>query len=98
MQLTCFVKKQGKLFSAICLELDVASQGKTFEQACKNLKEAIDLYLEDVTESHNPKAFLRRHAPYKLWKEYYKTRADILFQEVKKSHHPKITLQPAFCA
>ena len=33
MQLTGFVKKQGKLYSAICLDLDVASQGKTAKEA-----------------------------------------------------------------
>ncbi|OGR87590.1 MAG: hypothetical protein A3A86_07935 [Elusimicrobia bacterium RIFCSPLOWO2_01_FULL_60_11] len=97
MQLTCFIKKQGKLFSTICLELDVASQGKTSEGARKNLKEAIDLYLEDVAESHNKKKFLRRPAPYKIWQEYYKASTAHLVEEVKRSHHPRITFQPV-CA
>ncbi|MDW7731596.1 MAG: type II toxin-antitoxin system HicB family antitoxin [Methanolobus sp.] len=30
-----------------CPELDVASQGKTVEEALVNLKEAVELYLED---------------------------------------------------
>ncbi len=32
---------------AICPEVDVASEGKTVEEAMKNLKEAVELYLED---------------------------------------------------
>lgn len=32
---------------AICPELDVASEGKTVEEAMRNLKEAVELYLED---------------------------------------------------
>jgi predicted RNase H-like HicB family nuclease len=32
---------------ALCPEFDIASQGKTVESALKNLKEAIELYLED---------------------------------------------------
>jgi predicted RNase H-like HicB family nuclease len=93
MQLTGLIKKQGKLYSAICLELDVASQGKTPEEAAKNLKEAIFLYLEDADK--DIKAF-RRHAPYKLWREYYQAATNHVVEEVKRSHHlkaPKIDLR-----
>lgn len=41
------VWKENKLFVAKFLELELASQGKTKEEALKNLKEALDLYLED---------------------------------------------------
>ncbi|MBI5022586.1 MAG: type II toxin-antitoxin system HicB family antitoxin [Candidatus Magasanikbacteria bacterium] len=41
-------EKEGEYFIAKCLELGVVSQGKTIEEAQKNLKEAVDLYLEDV--------------------------------------------------
>lgn len=93
MTLSCFIKKQGKLYSAVCLELDVASQGKTHKEACENLKEAIDLYVDDVVQSGDQKYFLRRRAPFKLWQEYYKAFTLNIIQEVKKSHHPKISLQ-----
>ena len=33
-------------YSIICPELDVASQGETVNDALKNIKEAIELYLE----------------------------------------------------
>ncbi len=39
---------EGKWYVAYCTELGVTSQGKTLEKAEKNLREAIDLYLEDV--------------------------------------------------
>lgn len=34
-------------YVALCPELGVASQGKTEKSALKNLKEAVELYLED---------------------------------------------------
>ena len=41
------VWKEGALFVAKFLELELASQGKTRAEALGNLKEALDLYLED---------------------------------------------------
>ena len=44
---TIVINKEGKWFVAQSLELGVTSQGKTIEEARANLKEAIELYLED---------------------------------------------------
>lgn len=52
MQLSAVVRKEGKLYTSWCPELDVASQGKSIESALENLKEAVELYLED--EDANP--------------------------------------------
>ncbi|MEK9178627.1 MAG: type II toxin-antitoxin system HicB family antitoxin [Patescibacteria group bacterium] len=41
------VWKEEKWYVARCLELEVASQGKTKKEALANLREAVDLYLED---------------------------------------------------
>lgn len=41
------VQKEGKWYVSWCPELDIASQGETIEGAIENLKEAIELYLED---------------------------------------------------
>lgn len=41
------VVKEGKWYVATCPELGVTSQGKTVEKSIDNLKEAIELYLED---------------------------------------------------
>jgi predicted RNase H-like HicB family nuclease len=43
---SAIIEKDGKLYFALCPELDVASQGKTIETALANLKEAVSLYLE----------------------------------------------------
>jgi predicted RNase H-like HicB family nuclease len=44
---TTIIIKESKWFVARCLELGVVSQGKTVENAQKNLKEAVELYLEN---------------------------------------------------
>ena len=44
---TTITIKQGKWFVIRCLELGVVSQGKTIKEAQKNIKEAVELYLED---------------------------------------------------
>ncbi len=44
---TAIINKEKKWYVAHCLELGVVSQGKTIEEAQKNLKEAVELYLED---------------------------------------------------
>jgi len=46
-ELSAVVRKEGRLYVALCPEFDVASQGKSVEEALKNLKEALELYLED---------------------------------------------------
>lgn len=45
---TNVVWKEGKYFVAQCLNVDVSSFGKTYEEALKNLQEATELYLEDA--------------------------------------------------
>ncbi len=34
---------------SLCPELDIASQGDTIEQACDNLKEALELFFETAS-------------------------------------------------
>ncbi len=45
--LSAVIHKEGDWYVSLCPELDVASQGKTIEEAISNLKEAVSLYLED---------------------------------------------------
>jgi predicted RNase H-like HicB family nuclease len=40
------ITKEDDFFIARCPELNVTSQGKTFEEAEENIKEAIELYTE----------------------------------------------------
>ena len=46
--LTAIIKKGEKQYVALCQELDVVSQGYTVEEAIKNLKEAVELYIEEM--------------------------------------------------
>ena len=39
--------KEGRLYVAQCVDVDVASQGGTVEEALANLREALLLYFED---------------------------------------------------
>lgn len=48
MRLTAAVRREGEWHVAQCLEVDVASQGESFDAALANLKEALELYFEDV--------------------------------------------------
>mgnify|MGYP001584417203 FL=1 len=45
---TAIITKDGKWFVARSVELRVTTQGKTEEEAKKNLQEAMELYLEDM--------------------------------------------------
>ena len=47
MDLTAIIKKGEKQYVALCPEIDVVSQGYTVEEALKNLKDAVELYLEE---------------------------------------------------
>lgn len=47
---SAILEKEDKWYVALCPELDVASQGNTIEDAIKNLKEAIVLFLESASK------------------------------------------------
>jgi len=48
-QLTAIIEKEGDGFVALCPELDIASQGNSVEEASANLKEALELFLEEAS-------------------------------------------------
>ena len=48
------ITKDGKFYVAHCVELDVVSQGKTIDEAEKNLKEAVELYVESFNKADLP--------------------------------------------
>ncbi len=45
-QFSASVWREGDWWIAQCLEVDVASQGQTEEEALQNLREALELYFE----------------------------------------------------
>ena len=52
---TASISQEGEMFIAQCLEIDVASQGKSEDDAINNLKEALELYLEPPRPTVMPK-------------------------------------------
>lgn len=57
---TASINKEGKWYVAHAVELGVVSQGKTIEDAKKNLQEAVELFLEDKPRA---KKSLSRETP-----------------------------------
>jgi predicted RNase H-like HicB family nuclease len=51
LQLTTVVEREGDSFVSLCPELDIASQGASFEEARANLIEALELFFEVADES-----------------------------------------------
>lgn len=51
------IEREQNWFVAFCPELDIASQGKSIEEAKENLKEAVELYVKhaDPAEIDLPK-------------------------------------------
>jgi len=47
--------REGNWFVSQCLELDIASQGETEEEALANLKEALELHFEPPQATRPPK-------------------------------------------
>jgi predicted RNase H-like HicB family nuclease len=48
--LTSIIWKEGDVYVSKCPELEVSSCGDTPEEALKNLKEAVELYIENARE------------------------------------------------
>ena len=48
MELTAVLRKSEKDYVALCPEVDVVSQGRTVEEATRNLQEAVELYIEEM--------------------------------------------------
>jgi predicted RNase H-like HicB family nuclease len=65
LNLTAFLEREGDGFVSLCPELDVASQGRTVEEALANLKEAVELFLEcaapeEVQQRYKSELFVTR--------------------------------------
>ena len=51
------VWREGNWYVSQCLEVDVASQGETKEEALANLKEALELHFEEPQSTRPPGVF-----------------------------------------
>ena len=52
MQLTGMIKKAGNYYVALCLELNVSSQGESIEEARRMLQEACEEYVSYMKENN----------------------------------------------
>jgi len=52
------VWQEGNWFVAQCLDIDIASQGKTREEALNNLREALELHFEEPRATETPELVL----------------------------------------
>lgn len=48
VELTAIIKKGESQYVSLCPEFDITSQGYTIEEAISNLKEACELYVEEM--------------------------------------------------
>lgn len=55
---TAVIHREGDLFVAQCSEVGTISQGKTREEALRNLQEATELYLEEFPSVRLEKAYV----------------------------------------
>jgi len=59
IKVTVIVQKEDDWYIATCIDNNVASQGKTIDDALTNLKEALELYFEDnKPENINVQTFI----------------------------------------
>ncbi len=49
MRLTAIIEREGTGFVSLCPELDIASQGRSVEEARDNLREALELFFESAS-------------------------------------------------
>ena len=54
-EFTAAIEHEGEWFVAQCLEVDVASQGRTEEEALHKLAEALALYFEEPRDKRLPR-------------------------------------------
>jgi len=82
-------------YTGICLELNVASEGDTLEEAKKNVKEAVALYLESVHEHGDAEEAIPRFAPVEYWLKYFSSQERELRDELKAGFESMLDFQEA---
>lgn len=68
-RLTGIIKKAGRYYVALCLELNVSSQGESIEEARKMLQEACEEYLSYVRENNLESEI--RPVPVEVLREFF---------------------------
>lgn len=64
------IEKEGEVYCALCLELDIATESDTLEGAKRNLREAVEGYIESVVRTGEEDEFIPRPAPEEVIREH----------------------------
>jgi predicted RNase H-like HicB family nuclease len=82
--LHCCAEGRDGDWEAICLDLDVAVQGRSFEQVFDGLEEAISLYLQTVADlpPEEQSSLLQRPVPFLVRLKFLAQAARGLFPDV----------------
>ena len=70
----CYAERVGDQWQALCLDLTLASQADSFEEARDKLHEMIVEYVTDAVAGEDrvhAESLLSRRAPYRFWLKYY---------------------------
>ena len=59
MEVTCFITKEGNQYASLCVELDVASCGRTKKDALDGLKRAVETYIDYMVSEGRQKEMYR---------------------------------------
>ena len=89
--LHALIEQDGDRFSALCLELDVASEGTTPEKAADNLREAVNGYLNTVFDNNLQDKLFPRLAPRSEWRKFFAAQMKLRTKPIMQA----IDLQPA---
>ena len=63
LRLTCLIKKDEDQYSSLCLELDVASCGRTREEAFEGLEATVETYVNYLVEEGREEQIYRPVPP-----------------------------------
>ena len=58
VELTGEIWQEGSMYTSYCHELDIATAGRTFDEARKNLVEAVEIFFEETKRKGTFKTLL----------------------------------------
>ena len=64
------IEKDDDVYCALCLELDIATEADTLEGAKKNLRDAVEGYVESVVRDGEEDEFIPRPVPAEVIRKY----------------------------
>jgi len=79
--LRCMAYQQDGVFVATCLDLSLAAQANTMQEAMDKLERQVDSFIEEVaSEREFAKDLINRKAPLSMWVKYWLIGLRVLFK------------------